>query len=253
LPDCKRFSNWPMNNRTALVTGASRGIGRAIAVRLLSEGWKVLNLDREPPETDRDLGDRWIGVDLGDVAATKKALQEALSGGPVSALVNNAAIGLMSSLEDTSVEDFDTSVAINMRAPMLCAQAVLPGMKTQGFGRIVNIASRAHLGKTLRTSYAATKGAMVSLTKVWALELAPRGISVNAIAPGPIRTALFERANPADNPRTREILDAIPVGRFGEPEDVANGVAFFVDQRSGFVTGQVLYVCGGVTLARGGS
>ena len=242
-----------MDNRTALVTGASRGIGRAIAARLLGDGWKVLNLDREPPQSDVDLGDRWIGVDLGDVAATEQALNEALSDGPISALVNNAAIGSMSSLEETRAEDFDTSVAINMRAPMLCAQAVMPGMKAQGFGRIVNIASRAHLGKTLRTSYAATKGAMVSLTKVWALELAPHGISVNAIAPGPIRTALFERANPPDDPRTQQILDAIPVGRFGEPEDVANGVGFFVDQRSGFVTGQVLYVCGGVTLARGGS
>jgi 3-oxoacyl-[acyl-carrier protein] reductase len=242
-----------MNKKTALITGASRGIGRAIAARLLTEGWKVLNLDMSPPEIEPDLGDRWLAVDLGDVAATKKALRDALLDGPVSALVNNAAIGLMSSLEDTGVEDFDASVAINMRAPMLCAQAVMPGMKEQGFGRIVNIASRAHLGKALRTSYAATKGAMVSLTKVWALELAPHGISVNAVAPGPIRTALFERANPPDNPRTQQIVDAIPVGRFGEPEDVANAVAFFLDQRSGYVTGQVLYVCGGVTLARGGS
>jgi hypothetical protein len=109
----------------------------------------------------------------------------------------------------------------------------------------------SYLGKALRTSDAATKGAMVSLTKVWALELAPHGISVNAVAPGPIRTALFERANPPGNPRTQRIIDAIPVGRFGEPQDVANAVAFFLDQRSGYVTGQVLYVCGGVTLAPG--
>jgi len=242
-----------METRTALVTGASRGIGRAIASRLLTDGWKVVNLDMAPPESDPDLGDRWQQVDLGDVAATKGALRKILEAGPVSALVNNAAIGRMASLEDTAVDDFDISVAINMRAPMLCAQAVIEGMRKQGFGRIVNIASRAHLGKALRTSYAATKGAMVSLTKVWALELAPDGISVNAIAPGPIRTELFERANPADNPRTRQIIDAVPVGRLGEPEDVANAVAFFLDARSGFVTGQVLYVCGGVTLARGGS
>jgi NAD(P)-dependent dehydrogenase (short-subunit alcohol dehydrogenase family) len=242
-----------METRTALVTGASRGIGRAIASRLLTDGWKVVNLDMAPPESDPDLGDRWQQVDLGDVAATKKALRKILEEGPVSALVNNAAIGRMSSLEDTAVDDFDISVAVNMRAPVLCAQAVVEGMRKQGFGRIVNIASRAHLGKALRTSYAATKGAMVSLTKVWALELAPDGISVNAIAPGPIRTELFERANPADNPRTRQIIDAVPVGRLGEPEDVANAVAFFLDPRSGFVTGQVLYVCGGVTLARGGS
>ncbi len=239
--------------QTALVTGASRGIGRAIAARLLADGWAVINLDNAPPEIEPDLGDRWIEVDLQSVEATKNALRDVLLDGPVSALVNNAAIGRMSAIDDTSVKDFDASVAVNMRAPMLCAQAVIPGMKAGGFGRIVNIASRAHLGKALRTSYAATKGAMVSMTKVWALELAPHGISVNAIAPGPIRTELFERANPPDNPRTRQIIDAIPVGRLGEPEDVANTVSFFLDNRAGFVTGQVLYVCGGITLARGGS
>ncbi len=239
--------------QTALVTGASRGIGRAIAARLLVDGWAVINLDNEPPEVEPDLGDRWVEVDFDSVEATKNALRDVLLDSSVSALVNNAAIGRMSALDDTSVKDFDESVAVNMRAPMLCAQAVIPGMKARGFGRIVNIASRAHLGKELRTSYAATKGAMVSMTKVWALELAPHGVSVNAIAPGPIRTALFERANPPDNPRTRQIIDAIPVGRLGEPEDVANTVSFFLDKRAGFVTGQVLYVCGGITLARGGS
>lgn len=239
--------------QTALVTGASRGIGRAIAARLLADGWGVINFDNAPPDVEPDLGDRWVEVDLDSVEATKNALRDVLLDSSVSALVNNAAIGRMSALDDTSVEDFDESVAVNMRAPMLCAQAVIPGMKAQGFGRIVNIASRAHLGKALRTSYAATKGAMVSMTKVWALELAPHGISVNAIAPGPIRTALFERANPPDNPRTRQIIDAIPVRRLGEPEDVANTVSFFLDKRAGFVTGQVLYVCGGITLARGGS
>ncbi len=239
--------------QTALVTGASRGIGRAIAARLLADGWAVINLDNAPPEVEPDLGDRWVEVDLDSVEATKTALRDVLLDSSVGALVNNAAIGRMSALDDTSVKDFDESVAVNMRAPMLCAQAVIPGMKARGFGRIVNIASRAHLGKALRTSYAATKGAMVSMTKVWALELAPHGISVNAIAPGPIRTALFERANPPDNPRTRQIIDAVPVGRLGEPEDVANTVSFFLDKRAGFVTGQVLYVCGGITLARGGS
>lgn len=247
------FPDSSVKTTTALVTGASRGIGRAIAARLLAEGWKVINLDMTPPAAEPELGDIWHAVDLSDVSATKQVLREVLSDGPVSALINNAAIGHMSALEDTGVADFDESVAINMRAPMVCAQALVPGMKEQGFGRIVNIASRAHLGKTLRTSYAATKGAMVSMTKVWALELAAHGISVNAIAPGPIRTALFEGANPPDDPRTRQIIDAIPVGRLGEPEDVAHSVAFFLDQRSGYVTGQVLYVCGGVTLARGGS
>ena len=240
-------------SRRVIVTGASRGIGRAIASRLLEQGWFVFNFDREAPVAKSAIGDVWIQVDLTDVDATNEALNGVLTDGPVSGLVNNAAIGRMASLEETSVEDFDESVAANTLAPMLCAQAVTPGMKAQGFGRIVNISSRAHLGKALRTSYAATKGAILSMTKVWALELAAHGITANAIAPGPIRTELFEKANPPGMPRTRQIIDAIPAGRLGEPEDVANAVVFFFDERTGFVTGQVLYVCGGVTLARGGS
>ncbi len=237
----------------AIVTGASRGIGQAVAARLREDGWEVYNLDLVAPGSDTDLGDRWIEVDLADVQSTRHALDLVLDEGPVTGIVNNAAIGCMASLEDTSVADYDLSVHVNMRAPMLCAQAVVPGMKARGFGRIVNIACRAHLGKTLRTSYAATKGGLISMTRVWALELAANGITVNAIAPGPVRTELFEKANPPDMPRTQQIIDSVPVGRLGEPADIANAVAFFFDRRSGYVTGQVLYVCGGITLARGGN
>lgn len=239
--------------KTAVVTGASRGIGRAIAARLLAEGWRVYNLDIAAPARDPGLGDRWVAVDLADPASVAAAFESVLAEGPVTGLVNNAAIGRMTGLAETTVTDFDASVAVNMRAPMLCARTVIPGMKAQGFGRIVGIASRAHLGKALRTSYAGTKGAIVSMARVWALELAGDGITSNVVAPGPIRTELFEAANPPELPRSRRIVDAIPVGRIGEPEDVANAVAFFMDPRAGFVTGQVLYVCGGVTLARGGS
>lgn len=237
----------------AIVTGASRGIGRAIAARLAADGWQVFNLDIAPPSAAGDSPARWIETDLADAASLLAAIGKVRDEGPVTGVVNNAAIGRMASLEDVTPGDFDDSVAVNLRAPMLCTQAVVTDMKSAGFGRVVNIASRAHLGKTLRTSYAATKGGLVSMTRVWALELAPSGISVNAIAPGPIRTELFEAANPPDMPRTQAIVDAIPVGRLGEPEDVANAVSFFMDPRAGFVTGQVLYVCGGITLARGGS
>lgn len=237
----------------AVVTGASRGIGRAIAARLSADGWRVFNLDIAPPSAPGDAGARWIETDLADAGSILAAVEQVRGEGPVTGLVNNAAVGRMASLEDVSLDDFDESVAVNLRAPMLCTQAVVAGMKAAGFGRVVNISSRAHLGKRLRTSYAATKGGLVSMTRVWALELAGHGISVNAIAPGPIHTELFEAANPPDMPRTRAIVEAIPVGRLGEPEDIANAVSFFMDPRAGFVTGQVLYVCGGITLARGGS
>ena len=241
-------------SRTVVVTGASRGIGRAIAERLGGEGWQVVNLDRDPAE-DADGSVQWIETNLADPdsiqAAFEKIAEQNL--GPITGLVNNAGIALADLLEDSTVEDFDLTMAVNMRAPMLCTQAVLDDMKTEGFGRIVNIASRAHLGKTHRTAYAGSKGGIASMSRVWALELAQHGITVNCIAPGPIATELFKQANPLDMPRTQEIIGTVPVGRLGEPEDIAQAAAFFMDERSGFINGQTLYVCGGITLARGGS
>ena len=239
--------------KRAIVTGASRGIGKAIAERLEESDWQVVNLDKEPPSDGSSAAGRWMGVDLRDVTALETVLSDILAEGTATGLVNNAAILTPTSLEETAVEDFDNTVAVNLRAAMLCARSVVSGMREAGFGRIVNISSRAHLGKTLRTSYAATKGGILSLSQVWALELAGDGITVNTIAPGNIRTEQFKRINPPEMARTRQIIDAIPVGRLGEPEDVANAVAFFMDERNSFVTGQVLYVCGGVTLSRGGS
>jgi len=237
--------------RTVLVTGASQGIGRATAERLAGDGWRVLNLDLGPP--GEGMPGEWVQVDLADPPALEAVLEEIVRRETVDALVNNAAIGQSATLEETSDEDFDRTVAVNLRAPMICARALAPRMKARGFGRIVNISSRAHLGKTHRTAYAATKGGVLSMARVWALEYGPFGVTCNTIAPGPIRTELFERVNPPGMPRTQEIIGTIPVARLGEPSDIANAVAFFLDERSGFVTGQVLYVCGGITLARSGS
>lgn len=237
--------------RRAIVTGASRGIGKAIATRLQDDGWTIVNLDREKPG-DGAVGD-WIEADLMDTGNLEAALEQALAGGSVAGLVNNAGIGSSDLLEETTNESFDRIVAVNMRAPMICARAITPGMKKSGFGRIVNISSRAHLGKTHRTAYSGSKGGILSMGRVWALEFARDGITVNTIAPGPIRTELFEKVNPAGMPRTQEIIDSVPVGRLGEAEDIANACAFYMDERSSFVTGQTLYVCGGITLSRGGN
>ena len=234
-----------------LVTGASRGIGRAIAARLAAEGYTVVNLDRDAPAQPLPR-ETFLAVDLGDAAATSRALAEVLERHAPTRLVNNAGTVRPATLEDTTIEDLAAVVSLNLRCPIQCAQTLLPAMKAARFGRIVNISSRAALGKELRTVYAATKSGLHGMTKTWALELAAHGITVNAIGPGPIGTELFHRVNPADSPRTRAIIEGVPVKRLGTPEDIAHAAAFFLDARAGFITGQVLYVCGGMTVGLAG-
>ena len=125
-------------SRTAVITGASRGIGKAIGQRLTTEGWRIINLDIIPPDQSDDENPPWIETDLADPASIAAAFEIVAKDGPVTGLVNNAGIALVDKLEDSTVEDFDKTMAINMRAPMLCAQAVMDDMKQAGFGRIVN-------------------------------------------------------------------------------------------------------------------
>ena len=227
-----------------LITGGAAGIGRAVAERCRADGYAPVTVDRD--------GDG-IRADLSDPDATARALREALDGGPITRLVNNVGVVCPAPLGDQSIAELDRAVSLNLRCAMQCAQALLPGMRAARFGRIVNVSSRAALGKELRTAYAATKAGLQGMARVWALELGRHGITANAVGPGPIRTELFERANPPDSPRTRAILDTIPVGRMGDPADVAQAVSFLLDARSGFVTGQVLYVCGGMTVGSAGT
>lgn len=221
-----------------LVTGGGSGIGAAIAQACRDLGRDVVVLDRAGGT---------ITVDLSDAADTARALSRALEDGPITRLVNNVGMVCPASIEEQTLTEFDLAYALNLRCAFQCLQALLPGMKAARFGRVVNISSRAALGKELRTAYAASKAGLIGATRVWALELGRHGITVNAVGPGPIRTPLFEAANPTDAPRTRAIVEAIPVRRMGEPEDVAHTVEYLLDARSGFVTGQTIYVCGGMT------
>jgi NAD(P)-dependent dehydrogenase (short-subunit alcohol dehydrogenase family) len=236
-----------MTEKTVLVTAASRGIGRGIASRLTADGYRVINLDRAAPAALLP-SESFIQVDLADRAATAAALAEAVERHAPTRLVNNAGVVRPASLEDVTLEDLEAVVSLNLRCAIQCAQAVLPAMKATRLGRIVNISSRAAIGKELRTVYAATKAGLIGMTKTWALELAAAGITVNAIGPGPIGTELFHAANPPDSPKTKAIIDGVPVKRLGTPDDIAHAAAFLLDDRAGFVTGQVLYVCGGMTV-----
>ncbi|MGF4046140.1 SDR family oxidoreductase [Paenarthrobacter nitroguajacolicus] len=226
-----------------LVTGGASGIGRAIVEAGLERGWDVVVLDRDAAAAGRS-----IQVDLSDSESTASALQEVLQDGPITRLVNNVGAVFPASLEEQTLQQVDASYALNLRSAVQCTQAVLPGMKVAGFGRIVNMSSRAALGKELRTAYAAAKAGLIGITRVWALELGRHGITVNAIGPGPIATDLFLQANPEDSPRTEAIKASVPVGRLGQPSDVAHAATFFLGEPAGFVTGQTLYVCGGLTV-----
>jgi len=137
-------------------------------------------------------------------------------------------------------------------APMLLTQALIPVMQKKGYGRVVNIGSRAALGKQGRTVYSATKAGIVGMTRTWALELARSGVTVNAIAPGAIATELFLTANPENSEQTKKLKAAVPMGRIGKPEEIAHVVAMLFDPLAGYTTGQVIYVCGGLSVGMTG-
>jgi NAD(P)-dependent dehydrogenase (short-subunit alcohol dehydrogenase family) len=232
----------------AVVTGASSGIGEAVARQLLDSGCTVITLQRRPPrfKHERLL---FYAVDLADAGAARKVAGEIAAGHAVRYLVNNAGVNRPGTLEQTTVEDLDYAMAVNVRAAMVLTQAFAPGMRAAGFGRIVNISSRAALGKTGRTAYSAAKAGLIGMTRTLCLELAASGITVNAIAPGPVATELFDRGHPPGGEKRQRVIDGIPVKRVGAPEDVARAVVFLLSPDSGYITGQTLFVCGGTSVS----
>lgn len=240
-------------NRVALVTGASRGIGRAIAVELAREGWAVgVNYleHREAAELLvrrlRDSGHMAIavGADVADRQAVEAMVQATKAElGPVGLLVNNAGISRQGLFQDTDDEAWDRTLAVNLTGARNTAKAVLPHMLSEKQGCIINISSIWGLrGASCEVAYACSKAAIIGLTRSLALELAPSGIRVNCVAPGCIETDMV-RALGAE---TRAMLvEETPMGRLGTPEDIAHAVAFLASERAAFLTGQVLTADGG--------
>lgn len=234
--------------RRVLVTGASKGIGRATMRRLLKDGYRPIGVARSRP-TDLDPAETFHECDLMDLDATRELIADVTREEPVYGLVNNAAMSPTTSLEDCSLEDMDAAHRINVLAPLLLTQGVVSGMRALGGGRIINLGSRAALGKANRTAYATAKSGLVGASRTWALELARDAITVNVIAPGPIDTELFRSASVPGHPRTEALLAAVPLRRVGAPEEVAHVVAFLLDDLGGFITGQTIYIDGGLTIS----
>ncbi len=240
-----------MGTEVAIVTGAGQGIGAAIARELAQGGYHVALIDvnadavkHAAEALKRDgLKAQAFSGDILDAAFLQKMTGDILSGrGRIDVLVNNAGIIRDNFLLNISEAEWDAVLDVNLKGAFLCCKSVVPAMKEQKRGRIVNIASRSWLGNIGQANYSASKGGLVSLTRTLALELARDQINVNAVAPGLIDTPMTQKL--PDKAKER-LLRMQPTGQMGTVEDIAAAVAFLASERARFITGQVLHVDGG--------
>ncbi len=233
--------------KTAVVTGGSTGIGAEICRSMLDAGYEVVSMARRDPDWQHPRLHS-IRADLMDADATAAAAEELTRRFEVSHVIHNAGVIWPNLLPDVKLEELHGLTQLHLGACITLTQAVLPQMQKSGFGRIVLLSSRGALGLQTRTAYSATKAGMIGMARTWALELAPEGITVNVVAPGPIKTDMFHEVVPDGSEREAKVAAGIPVGRVGRADDVARAVMFFADPANTFVTGQVLYVCGGASV-----
>ena len=226
-----------------LVTGATKGIGLAISALLSQSGYSIIGIARS---SIADFpGDLFL-CNLADDNATGATLLKIKQKYPeISGIINNVGIVLPQPLGEIDISSLHTVIDLNVRTAIQVTQAFIEQMKTNRYGRIINITSRAIYGVKNRSSYAAAKSALVGLTKTWALELAPYQITVNAVAPGPIETELFRKTRPVGSIAEQETLATIPLRRIGKPEEIAATVKFLLSKEAGYITGQNINVDGG--------
>jgi NAD(P)-dependent dehydrogenase (short-subunit alcohol dehydrogenase family) len=238
--------------RTVVITGAGSGIGLACAGYQLSLGWQVALIDRDAAALDkaREILGRpqetlSLCLDVSDEAAVDNGLAAASKLAPVRGLINSAAIGADRRFEDTSVETFRKILDVNVLGSFIVARAAVRAMREAGGGAIVNLASVSGLrGNIGRTAYGASKGAIITMTQVMAVELAAENIRVNAIAPGPIETAMVRAMHTSE--ARQNWVSRVPQRRYGDPYEIARAAAFLLDdEQSGYITGHVLAADGG--------
>lgn len=231
----------------ALITGATKGIGRAISDLLIEQGQSVIGIARNP---DPSFKGQLFLADLSSTSSRNKVFKEIAASFPIDRLVNNIGFNQLQGLPDITSHDYQKIIDLNLTVTLDLTQAVLPSMLALGGGRIVNIASRSMLGRKNSSVYAAAKAGIVGFTKSWAIELAPSGITVNCVAPGPIETEMFNRNNPIGSIGRKSMMDAIPMHRLGDPREVASAVIYFLSKSASFTTGQTIFVCGGASISQ---
>ncbi len=243
-----------LKNKTAVVTGAARGLGRAIAQRLLEEGARVIITDINEESLGKAVNELKVYgeassviMDVTDFVEVQSSFAEIIKQyGRIDILVNNAGITADAQLKNMSEQQFDSVVAVNMKGVFACTRAVVNHMIENGYGKIISIASvTAHNGNFGQTNYAATKAAVVSMTQTWAKELAKYGINANAVAPGYTATEMVQKV-------PEKVLDSItaktPAKRLGKPEEIAAACAYLASDEAAFVNGAVLKIDGGLAL-----
>lgn len=237
-----------MQKRTFLISGASKGIGRALSERLASSGHHVIGLARNAD--DPHFPGTLVAADLSDEAATARVLDTLNRDYAIDGVVNNLGFIRLGKLGEIKLDDLEDSLRLNLRPTVQVVQALLPGMRERKWGRIVNMSSLVVLGMAERSAYAASKSAMISFTRTWALELAQTGITVNGVAPGPTETEMFRQNTKPGSDAERRFLAAVPMGRFGKPEEIAAAVAFLLSEDAAFITGQTLFADGGASVGK---
>lgn len=233
--------------RAIVVTGASKGIGREAAGLLAPQGWSVIGIARQAPA---HFPGQFITADLSDSAATQALAGQLAARGDILGIVNNVGLARHEVMGEVDPLNFAAVMDLNLRPALQLTQALLPAMRAARFGRIVNVTSLVTRGYAYRTSYAAAKAALESLTRTMAVELAADGITANAVAPGPTETALFRAGNPPGSAGEARYLAQVPMNRLGQPAEIAAVIAFFASDAAAFITGQTLFADGGASLGR---